>query len=252
MKKIAYYFLFPALASSAFALTASDVSTNYSGGWTDSSNGGSGFNPWGLLPNPSPDGAVYEISDSTVGAGDVNQSGGAFRISATQGGSIEAVRSFAGGATLGAGDTFSFDLTVNFRDGNKGFDLRNDGDTVFNFNVGSEDYFFDGNSLGDEGWGYVDDGIYTMEFGFISETILDAKITRVSVADMASPRVFELNNLVLSAPVNNFKFYVSEPGSDFPNENSLSFNNLTVVPEPSTFALLSGLLVTCCVLRRRR
>lgn len=252
MKKSLVYLTSALLASSAFALTASDNSTNYGGAWTDDSNGGSGFNPWGFLPDPAPTGAVYEISDSTAGAGDVNQSGGAFRMAATQGGSIEAIRSFGGGASLGAGDVFTFDLTVNFRNGNKGFDLRNGGTTVFNFNVGSNNYFFGDTDLGAEGWGYVDDGIYTMEFGFISETIVDAKITRVSVSDTVSPRVFELNNLTLDDPVDNFKFYVSETDNTSPDQNSLYFNNLNVVPEPSAFALIAGLLASSMVLRRRR
>jgi hypothetical protein len=240
------------LTIGAFALSASDNSTNYGGGWTTDSNGGTGFNPWGFLPDPAPTGAIYEIADSTVGAGDVNQSGGAFRMAATEGGSIEAIRSFGGGASLGAGDVFTFDLTVNFRNGNKGFDLRNGGTTVFNFNVGSDNYFFGGTDLGAEGWGYVDDGIYSFEFGFVSETIVDAKITRVSVSDTTSPRVFELQDLVLSAPVDNFKFYVSETDNNTAlEENSLYFNNLNVVPEPSAFAFLTGLLVLSLAVRRR-
>ena len=47
-------------------------------------------------------------------------------------------RSFGGSASLGASDVFSFDLSVNYRNGRKGFDLRNAGTGLFNFNVGNE------------------------------------------------------------------------------------------------------------------
>ena len=46
-----------------------------------------------------------------------------------------AIRSFS--TALSVGDQFSFDLGVNYNDGNKGFNLRTAGDSIFNFNVGS-------------------------------------------------------------------------------------------------------------------
>jgi len=52
----------------------------------------------------------------------------------------ESIRSF-GGNTLGIGQTFSLDLAVNFRNGNKGFDFRDSSSVVlFNFNIGADDY----------------------------------------------------------------------------------------------------------------
>jgi len=63
----------------------------------------------------------------------------------------------------------------------------------------------------------------------------------------------ELQDLVLSAPVDNFKFYVSETDNNTALEaNSLYFNNLNVVPEPSVFAFLAGILALNFAVRRRR
>ena len=66
---------------------------------------------------------------------------------------------------------------MNYRNGRKGFDLRNAGTGLFNFNVGSDNYFFGGTDLDLEGWTYVSDGVYSLEFEFITETIMNAKYT---------------------------------------------------------------------------
>ena len=170
-------------------------------------------------------------------------------MAANNGGSFDVFRSFGGGASLAAGDIFSVDISFNFRNGNKGFDLRNDGTGLFNFNVGSNNYFFGGTDLGAERWGYVTDGVYSLEFEFLTETIMNAKITRTSLTDIT--REFELTNVNLSSAVNNFKFYVS--GSDNADAvNRLYANNLEVVPEPSTYALFAGAFVLMFAMQRRR
>ena len=158
------------------------------------------------------------------------------------------IRSFSGGASLGAGDVFSFDLSANYRNGNKGFDLRNAGTGLFNFNVGSDNYFFGGTDLGAEGWTYVSDGVYSLEFGFVTETIMNAKITRTSGSDVT--RSYEIPNVALSGPIDNFKFYVSGTDNGEP-ENNLYFNNLEVIPESSAYGLILGALALTMLARRR-
>jgi hypothetical protein len=245
MIKFSLVTLFLVSASTSFAFSASDNASNYTGGWTNLSNAGTGFNPWGFTTEVDD---TAEIVSSTVGAGDINTGINSFRIASNNGSSLDVFRSFGGGASLSAGDIFSFDLSVNYRNGNKGFDLRNAGAGLFNFNVGSNNYFFGGIDLGAEGWAYVDDGVYSLEFGFVTETIMNAKITRTSGSD--STRSFEIANVALSGAIDNFKFYVSGTDDDSAN-NSLYFNNLTVIPESSVYGLILGALALATVARRR-
>ena len=232
-------------ASVSFAFNASDNASNYGSGWTDLSNNGTGFNPWGFTTDVDD---IVEIANSTVGAGDINTGTNSFRIASDNGGDLDVFRSFGGGASLSAGYVFSFDLSVNYRNGNKGFDLRSSDIVAFNFNVGSDNYFFGDQDLGAEGWGYVNDGVYSLEFGFVTETIMNAKITRTSGSDVT--RSYEIPNVALSGPIDNFKFYVS--GTDNAEApNNLYFNNLEVIPEPSAYGLILGALALAILARRR-
>ena len=240
--------LIPLLLSSAsmsFAFNASDNASNYGSGWTDLSNNGTGFNPWGFTADVDD---TVEIANSIVGAGDINTGINSFRMASDNGGSIDVFRTFGGGASLTAGHVFSFDLSVNYRNGNKGFDLRSAETGVFNFNVGNDNYFFGGTDLGAEGWAYVNDGVYSLEFGFVTETIMNAKITRTSGSD--TTRSFEIPNVALSGPIDNFKFYVSGTDDGEP-ENNLYFNNLEVIPESSAYGLILGALALTMLARRR-
>lgn len=236
------------LATTVFALSALDDASNYEGGWISGSNGGSGFNPWGFTATAD---NTATIADSTAAAGNVNSPSVSFEMAAANGGSFDVFRSFGGGASLGAGDTFSLDLSLNYRNGAKGFDLRNDGDTLFNFNVGGDTYFFGGVNLSDasgENWQYVANGVYSLEFELVTEVIMNAKIIRNS--DTFGAEQYQIPNVALSGVVNNFKFYVS--GTDNANpENRLYANNLQVVPEPAAFAWLLGVGVFLTVAVRR-
>ncbi len=266
MKKTLLIASMSVLVSSAFALTAFDDASDaaYSDGWTGNGtegfdNGGTGFVGWGFTSTAN---TTSEISSSTaVGSpgGDINSSGtDAFRIAANNGESFDVFRTFS--SSLGAGDVFTFDLAANFRNGSKGVDIRSDNTAVFNFSIADDSYFFgqpgSGINLGDgagQDWGYVSDGVYSLEFEFVTETFMTARIQRTSSATPSQNRSFELANITLSGAVDNFKFYVSGTESDIP-ANSLYVNNLQVseVPEPGTYALIAGTLALLCVAMRRR
>jgi hypothetical protein len=245
MKRLILIPLLLSSASISSAFNASDNASNYGGGWTDLSNNGLGFNPWGFTTDVDD---VVEIANSAVGAGDINSGVNSFRIASDNGSGLDVIRSFNGGAPPSGGAVFSFDLSVNYRNGNKGFDLRSAGIGLFNFNVGSDNYFFGGTDLGAEGWAYVSDGVYKLEFGFVTETIMSAKITRTSGED--TTRSYEIPNIALSDAIDNFKFYVSGTDDDSPN-NSLYFNNLEVIPEPRAYGLILGALALSLLARRR-
>ena len=63
-------------------------------------------------------------------------------------------------------------------------------------------------------------------------------------------RSYEISKVALSAPINNFKFYVSGTDDDSAN-NSLYFNNLEVIPEPSIYGLILGVLALAARAHRR-
>ena len=67
---------------------------------------------------------------------------------------------------------------------------------------------------------------------------------------MDTTRSFEIPNIALSGPIDNFKFYVSETDNAIP-ENNLYFNNLEVIPEFSSFGMILGALALATVARRR-
>ncbi len=143
-----------ALANTALAATAGTDNTTagaYASGWTDSTNGaitGTAFEAWRLSTygtNNTDSDAGFLLEDSThlqannTGA-NINSGGTAFKLYGTGSAGADAYRNFAGGALMGS-QSYSLDLAVNYRNGYKGFDLKDDsGNTIFNFDVGSDDY----------------------------------------------------------------------------------------------------------------
>jgi len=210
----------------------------YASGWTNGSAGsitGPGaYGQWFLNTNlPS---AAYTIA-SAAGVGDTNSavidsSGVSFRLSGTNA-EATAFR-FIDPAGLGAGQTFSIQMAVNFRDGFKGMDLRGDtiGDpTIFNLNIGGDDYVVSNAASGNGSIGnsYSSFTIFTLSFTQIDGTGGSWSLDR-------SGGVISTTNGTYSGVARSIKLYNSA-GNALP-ENALFVNNLETVPEPSTLALL--------------
>jgi hypothetical protein len=263
MKKIAVCFIASALTGAAFAQIASDDASNYAGNWTDGSNGGFGFLDWSLTNND--DGSTVFagnfIGDSTDGAGDINTgTSESFGLYANPGGAFStATRSFA--AALGTNDEFSFKMALNFDNGNKGFNLRVDGDSIFNFNVGSGGSVSSDNAtlVADPGGTYNyggNDAMLDAVIRVIGADTLEYEISRVSTEGVQgilySGSVTGISS-VGDGLIDNFEFYVSDTGDGSP-QNNLYFNSLSVtqVPEPSAFGLLAGSFALAWVMVRRR
>lgn len=134
MKKILLMMIF--LAGSSFTASAQfqiayDNGENYSG-WGNGDNNGFGFNSWSIsygantgtfIGNPSKDGMSTTNIDTS-----------AFGLYATAGDYVNALRVF--NSPLQVGDIFTFFWTLNWDagGGNKGFDFKAGGTTVFNVN----------------------------------------------------------------------------------------------------------------------
>ena len=147
-----------------------------------------------------------------------------------------------------AGQTFSIQLAVNFRNGYKGFDLRGDttGDpTIFNFNVGGDDYVVNNAATGNGSIGnsYSNDSIFTLAFAQTNLSGGTWSITR-------SGGISDFDTGTYSGVARSFKLYVG--GTDGGAQDSLFVNNLATVPEPSVLGLLAAAVAGGWFLRRRR
>ncbi len=106
------------------AFAALEGTTPYSDVWATGDNGGTlgSFLPWGLTNNGGGGFAGYFIGDSTIGSGDLNTGGVSFGLFANPTGVFaDANHNFV--APLLLGQTFSLNVGVDFRNGNKGFSL---------------------------------------------------------------------------------------------------------------------------------
>lgn len=259
MKKTALFLSALLSASGALAQTASDSAANYAGsGWTDASNQGTGFADWSL--NNNGDGSTLFggnfLGDSTSGAGNINTGGNAFGMFANPNGAFStAVRSF--GSALGVNDQFSFQMAVNFDNGNKGFHLRTSGDSIFNFNVGSGGSVSSPNATlnAGPGAGYNyggNDAVIDVLLLVTSASSLDYQISRTSSQGFQNT-LFSGEVTNVTGTIDNFEFYISDT-DDGSAQNNLYFNNLdvSVVPEPGAYALLAGCAAMLWIAMRRR
>ena len=116
-----------ALAPASFAATPGTDNADesaYAAGWSGGSNGGTGFKGWNLVLDGQGDAGGFFIGDSKkTGAADINTNSRSFGMFGhDKAKSTDAYRSFD--SPLDVGQSFSVEIGVNFRDGNKGFDLR--------------------------------------------------------------------------------------------------------------------------------
>lgn len=245
-------------AANLFALTASDDASNY-GIWTDTQNQGTGFLDWSLSSSGGTSGfAGHLIGDSTSGAGDINTgSNQSFSMFADSdsGAFSTAIRSF--GTALSVNDVFSFKMGINFDNGNKGFNIRTAGDSIFNFNIGGGGSVSSANATlnAGAGAGYDyggSDAMLDAVIRVIGADTIEYEISRVSSSGFQGVLFSGSVSNILN-PIDNFEFYVSGT-DDGQDANNFYFNSLSVseVPEPSASAFLVGVLVLAFAARRRR
>ncbi|MBU1693022.1 MAG: hypothetical protein KKC51_03565, partial [Verrucomicrobia bacterium] len=141
------------LSVAVFDVAYDDSSYYPDGGWTNESNGGSGFGAWVLSNNNGPGEGYTNYAGNFIGnsaaaeGGNVNAqpSGDAFGLYANQDGAggdplSEATRLF--NAPLAPGDTVSVDLGVNNRNGSKGVVFQIGGTWLFEVAVTADQYVY--------------------------------------------------------------------------------------------------------------
>jgi len=259
MKNVTYILLLLALSSSmAQAQVAADNASNYGGSWTNGSNQGSGFLPWALSNNDGGGVAPFAgnfIGNSTAGAGNINTGGNAFGLYAHPGAAFSnADRALA--VALVTGSSFSFDLALNFDNGNKGFNLFAGAQgEIFNFNVGNGGAVSSANATltpgSGAGYNYGgSDAVLDFTLTMLSATSFSYDISRASGSGFQGT-LFSGSVSGLTENISGFRFYVAGT-DDGAAQNNLYFNNLSVIPEPSSQVLLGAGLLTLFILARRR
>lgn len=227
----------PSLPAQAVLGTDNASAGAYSGGWNNGSDGfitGEGaYGQW-FLTGSNPGSAGFQIASvSTLGGSStLNSNGVSFGMFGNVGNQADAYR-FIDPSGLSSGQTFSIQLAVNYRNGYKGFDLRGDtaGDpTIFNFNVGGDDYTVNNAASGNGSIGnaYSNNSIFTLAFTQTTPAGGSWSITR-------SGGISDFDTGTYSGVARSFKLYVG--GTDGNAQDFLFVNNLATVPEPSVVGL---------------
>lgn len=261
-------------ASHSHAATAGTDNASqsaYINGWTNGTDGavtGDGFSSWYLVNSTNGAGAASgffigdskNLSSGQTGA-DIDTNSKAFGMYAGLNGSTDpnpaasadAYRWFvqADGTThdtLAVGQTFSLNIAVNYRNGFKGIDLRDASDsTIFNFNIGNNDYVVSNATTGNGSIGNSYDANTSFGLAFTQTSLTGGTwaITRGGgTASNASG--------TYSGAAGSFKLYVGQ--TDGGSQNDLYANNMAVVPEPTTLGMMAGagVALAAASLRRRR
>jgi hypothetical protein len=226
------------------ASVANDNASNYTNGWSNESNGGSGFSAWTINATQGTGFAGAFIGNPSL-AGITGMPSSAFGLYANpqgSGASVTVSRGFTGALT--AGQTFSFDWGINLDgdngiSGNKGFNLFAGETQVLNVNNGGNSDITVNST--NTGFAY---GTNVMTWSF---TVVDADTLRVAANDRDGFGTYEAD-LTIDTAITSFAFYATELGAN--DARQPYFNNLQVVPEPSTW-MVSSLLAVSFALRRR-
>jgi len=231
-------FALSGFAASAASDTASDAA--YAPTWADADNGGTGFGAWTLATTG--DGGTY--------IGGTGQGPDSFGFFANDGTST-AARDFTGGA-LSVGDTFSVDLghTTGIASGiDIGINLLDDTSTVFTLKfVGDQSDWLlnDGGTDFGAGQAYAADISISFTFTYEGGVGNNSYSYTFGTGGTGSGTSFTATSTLSN--ITGFQLFNNGQGA---GEN-FGANNLSVVPEPGTFALIAGIFGMVFVAMKRR
>lgn len=198
-------------------------------GFVNGSDGGRGFGAWSF--NALSGGATIMLRDTRVTGGDlnaVNERGFAL-LGGSDGSYAEATRALD--AELVPGEALNVDLGMNWDGGARGLDIRDaDGQTLFNFNMGSDTQFHSyafqgGDQQALEGWGYSATSVTEVAVTQLDGHGIDVTLTR---NDGLTTNVSAYS---LSGPVGGLKVY--NGGHNGHPNRLLAVNNLSVTYGPA-------------------
>ncbi len=226
---------------------ASDQGANYTLGWTNASNGGTGFTPW-VINNTQDTGVAGVFIGDPAAAGISGMAADSFGFFANpigSGANAGVSRGFL--APLAAGQVFSFQWGLNWDsnspDSNRGFNLFSGATQILNINMAnSSTITINGNPM------------FT-EFGTQAFVLSFEQLTPTSLRVFGTGRdgseTYDNTFTGLEGAASGFAFYfnATENGVD---ERQMYFNNLSIVPEPAVSTLLLvGLAAAGYAVRRR-
>jgi len=250
--------------------TASDAA--YNSGFSNGSNGGSGFGAWQInntSANSSQDGEfIGDSSQNGSGtSGNINTTGNkSWGMYANSGNTASAVRPFVSGGvngstTLGVGETVSISMDTGFEDTGAvtGISLQNSsGTTRFEFYFTGGQSFYDLNVAGAEkstnltgsnGIPFTSDGL-SLTFTQLGGTSWSLAVTPSGGATHTYSST-DFGTLAAS-DISQIRLFNFNGGSN--SAKNTYFNNIQVVPEPSSggllVAALGGLGILACGRRR--
>ncbi|HAL65041.1 MAG TPA: hypothetical protein DCP10_05695 [Bacteroidales bacterium] len=209
MKKTIFTIILMAIIVPTFSqyITSEDNAGNYST-WSNGDNQGMGFTAWETLLDEGGTGGTFLYSSY---GGLINSpNGNAFGMWG-ENGYMNAKRMFS--YPLNPNQTFTIELSVNWRDGNRGIDILNSaGGVIFNFNINNDGY-------GPTTWGWYENSAIRLT---ITQTAVNSfQVTAFRINDNAT-----WTSESLSGQVNGFKAYVGNTGDG--DQKNLYINNFKV------------------------
>ena len=215
------FFLFACLSITQ-GLYASDNAGNYSSGWNNADNEGTGFGQWNLVQVNG----GWRLGDPTSRASNLAglvTSGKTFGLYASE--FVDAVRSFE--PALATNDRFKISLGYQWDNGNRGFSLLNGTTEILNFDIN------------DQGMTWTGGGSHpTIAWNGKRVNGIQVDITIIKTANgfrfaITSPQESGINGVgsVTTSGVTSFKIYVSGAGGGT-GESDFNFNNLVLDSVP--------------------
>jgi hypothetical protein len=239
-------------AGPAFDAAGDPVYQPSAGGWQAGDNGGTGFGAWTFLNQTF---IGTSTANGTAPSGGIDTAGVSFGLFSNSGapGFAQAFRDFSSG--LAVGETFLMDFDNGFvsSGGFVGFALRNaNGNSLFQFlfTGGGNSYTIDAGTTQQTSHGFTADGMRTSftltganTFNF-SIQFNDNMTTEMFTGTLASP----------GGTITNLRLFSSNGNETSGASSDVFYNNMAVIPEPSSLSLLVGpaMLGAWFFARRRR